>query len=501
MAGQRTKAPAWIEKEKHKVAQRIANSPDWSEEDDCDGADLLEEIANSGVKFAVDVLGLKTSKEIPNGITEQQVQIVDALRDNKRVAVRSANGIGKTFLAGLIALHFGTTRESLVITTAPTAEHVKTKLWGEIRGLHENSAVPLGGELLTTRLKMGPKWEIIGLSTKNPNNFQGGHADHILIIFDECQDITQVIWDAAESMMMGYNARWLVIGNPLDARGPFYKCFQRRSEWFPITLSALDHPNYIHRREIIKGATTYEWCEEKRLIWGERDPRYFARVLGQFPVSGSDRVVPLGFLEECNDLTDTHPDPDDGIHLGIDVARYGTDESVICVLRDGLLLEEIRLSSMNGQEIAGAVVRAALEHGLTKKDGKERLHVDEIGVGASVVDFLNDMKWGCDPVNFAAAPRGMWSELDGGQEYLNLRAECYWAVRERLRNHTLIIPDDFGETWEELSEPGYTFPRGKLKIEEKDAIKKRISRSPDGADAVALAQARRMNRRVGVIVG
>ncbi len=355
--------------------------------------------------------------------------------------------------------------------------------------------------MLTTEWQLGPKWKIVGMSTNNPSNFQGGHHENILIIFDECQDIDQEIWDAAESMMQDSRARFLVIGNPLEAKGPFYRAFRKRSEWHGITLDAHDHPNYQQKRQIIPGATTYDWCESRREVWGEKDPRYIARVRGQFPEGGSDRVIPLGFLEAAVERADRHPARDFGTHMGVDVARYGTDETVIAICVDGYMMHEERLAQMSGSEVAGVVKNLAQKWGIPKRESDERIHVDVIGVGASVSDALDDMGWTCDEVNFAEAPRNAWSDIVEEQHSKNLRADLYWATRELIRQGYLVVPEVFGETWEELTEPGYTYPRGKLQIEKKEAVKKRLKRSPDGADALVLCQARRTYRRPNVIVG
>lgn len=453
--------------------------------------------------FAREFLGLGV-EELPDGLTMQQVEIGEALVKHKRVAVRSGNGLGKTCFAAITILWFVCTRPSLVFSTGPTNDHVKTKLWGEVRRLWLRARIPLGGELQTMRLKIGPKWEAIGMSTRDESNFQGGHEQHLLVVFDEAQAVNPDIWEGAESMMLNADARWLVIGNPLEARGHFYQCFRKRAEWFPVTLSALEHPNYIHRREIVPGATSYQWVEERRLLWGEKDPRFIARVLGEFPDGGSDRVVPLSFLETAAKRAASDieaPSPEEGVHLGVDVARYGTDETVIAVVLDGLLVQEIRLSSMNGPEVAGHVLRTAKAHGLDQRESRQRIHVDVTGVGASVVDFLKDMGWPCDGLAFSESPREDWPDLTSGMECANLRAELYWVTRERLRTGSLAVPEEFGDTWEELSEPGYRFPRGKLLVEDKEDVKKRLSRSPDGADALVLAQARRPQAWTGVIVG
>lgn len=445
--------------------------------------DRLRLWRDSPADFIWDVLGCR--------LTDQQREVIDALVNNKRVAVRSGNGLGKTHLAACTILWFLYTRESFILSTGPTASHVRTHLWGNVRKLWNASRIPLGGELLTTAIRLAPYWEAQGIATNDPSNFQGGHAENLLLIFDEAQAVDPEFWEAAESMMSGKNARWLVIGNPLEAKGEFYRAFRRPEEWASVTLSALDHPNYKTKDEIIPGATTYEWVEDRRQGWGEDDPRFIARVLGEFPEAGDDRVVPIGFLDRCADGDAC--EEGEGVHLGVDVARFGSDETVISVVKDNVLLEEIKLANLDGNEVSGHVIKVAQKNGIGRSSAM-RIHVDVIGIGASAVDALKDSGWKVDSVDFSNKQRGIYGEECGPMEFANLRAEMYWAARELLRLKKACVPRKFGTTWEELTEGGYSYDRkGRLLVEPKKDIKKRLGRSPDGADAFVLSLAR--NRR------
>ena len=433
--------------------------------------------------WAKDVVGVT--------MTEPQRRFAESVVLNKRTVVRSANGTGKTHGAALLLLWFVMTRRAIVIATAPTWSHVKHRLWGEVVKAYRASKIPLGGELLPDgcRLKCGDKWEAFGLSTNDESNFQGGHAENLLIIFDEAQGIRDKIWEAAESMVIGGSARWLAIGNPLEPKGNFYKAFQEPDYWNAVTISALEHPNVTSGNEIIPGAVTKEWVEERLAAWGENDPRYQARVLGMFPEAGLDSVVPLRYLEDA--LTANVGDPEEGAHLGVDVARFGPDETVITLVRGGILTKERRLAGKDGNQVAGEVIQQAREAKIKKEEAIDRIHVDPIGVGASVVDAMLRSGWRVDSANFAAKPRNIYREECGDMAFANLRAELWWSVRELARRKRIVIPKKFGSTWSELIEPSYHYnSRGALVVEEKDKVKARLGRSPDGADAFVLALSR-----------
>lgn len=430
--------------------------------------------------------------------TAQQLEIADPLfaplseGGKKRVICKSGNGPGKTNAFAKILLIWDLTRQGYIVSTAPTWNQVQTKLWAEVARVRKLSKFPLGGKFLpdSCQIKHGAYWYAHGVSTTEEANISGGHAPSVLALFDEAHGIRGAIWDGVEGMMAGGEwCRTGAVGNPLQASGRFYQNF-RSAFWHKVTLSCLDHPNVKEQRIVIPGAVTYEWVQERLEEWGETDPRYLAKVLGQFPEGGSNLVVSIGMLE--NAIENDGHESGIGVHCGIDVARFGDDETIFCWTRDGRLEEEQRFAGKDGNEIAGLLITEAKQRGLTVNDAASRLHVDSIGIGASVMDALSDSGWYADGVNFGAGPRGNYADLHGEEAlFANLRAESYFNVRELLRRNLASVPAQFGSTWEELTEPTYSYNRrSALIVEEKSKVKARLGRSPDGADAFALALCR-----------
>src|SRR2546423_1309576 len=203
----------------------------------------------------------------------KQKEVAESVSSHRRTAVKSANGVGKTYLAadlGLWVLY--THRPGIVLTTAPTWRQVRYLLWEEIRRRFSTARLPLPGTLLSTRLTGGEGWFALGLATGDAVKFQGFHAEHMLIVFDEASGIPDPIWEAAEGVAVGKNNRILAIGNPLHTSGRFYQVFRDRSGWKRHSISALEHPNITGNSPTIPGAVTREaitervteWCEEER---------------------------------------------------------------------------------------------------------------------------------------------------------------------------------------------------------------------------------------------
>ena len=160
--------------------------------------------------------------------------------------------------------------------------------------------------------------------------------------------------------------------------------------------------------------------------------------------------------------------------LGVDVARFGADRSVI-LRRRGDRVEDIRvLRQMDTMQLAGWVVAAIREC------NPAQVYADEIGVGAGVVDRLRELGHPVRGVNVAH------KALQDGL-YANLRAEGYWTLRQRFMSGSISIPAD-SQLVGELAALRYGYDsQGRLRMESKDEMRKRGLPSPDKADALMLA--------------
>ena len=169
---------------------------------------------------------------------------------------------------------------------------------------------------------------------------------------------------------------------------------------------------------------------------------------------------------------------------GIDVARGGNDKTVIAPLR-GDRFDELKkypgAATPDGKTIAVLAAQTIIEK------HKPVIGIDVIGVGAAAYDAMNDGERIVIGVNFG---RGS-DKFDKSKKFkfANIRAEAYWKLREALDpdyGATLALPPD-KELLGDLCSPKWEIRTGKIYIESKDEIIKRLGRSPDCADAVAIA--------------
>ena len=468
-------------------------------------------------QFAAETLGVS--------LWRKQREVLDAVLRSRRVAVKSGNGLGKDFTAAVAVLWYVHCHDpAIVLSTAPTFRQVRYVLWRQIHRLHRTSAVPLGGKLLDTRWELAEDRYALGLSADGADQFQGFHCDNVLVVVDEAEGVGDEIYEAIDSVMTSQNPRLLLIGNPTGTAGAFHRAFhQERGIYETITISALESPNVVQGRIVIPGLTTAEWVAERRIVWGEASDLFRARVLGEFPKRGEDSLIAMDDIEAAvygkseaagagtDRLVGTDrlagmdrlagadspvsaplpaatrrsdpfglfiagrmPPAGGRVVVGVDVARFGNDRTVV-LMRRGDTVESIRaFSRIDTMAAAGQVMVAVREH------HPDLVNVDVIGVGAGLVDRLNEQGIRVCGVNVAEKPRR-------DPSCANRRAEGYQSLARRFQERRIRIPRD-AELIAELVTLRYQYDsRGRLLIQSKDNMRRRGIASPDKADALMLA--------------
>lgn len=409
-------------------------------------------------------------------------EILQSVVINRRVVVPSGHGIGKTWLLARIALWFlYCFYPSKVITSAPTWSQVELLLWSEIKHAYSTCQFPLGGRILDTQLKIENDWFAIGLSTRGKAKerefgtpkFQGFHSENLLVLLDEGPGIEPEIWTSVETLITGSNNKIVAIGNPTSPSGKFYDAC-KSPLWKKIEISSFDHPNIKTSKIIIPGAVTNEWIEERRKEWGEDSPLWQAKVLGQFPDEGDDTLIPLSWAEACVGL-DLGTEGEK--RLGVDVARYGSDMTVFCTVLGKTVLP---LEAVNKKDTNFTIGRVRV---LNNQHDFNHIGIDDTGVGGGVTDGLKEGQRNVVGINFGE------SAIEN-ERFENRKAELFWVLREIIRDKQISLPDD-KELINQLCGIKYSYSRhGKIKIESKDELKKRGLKSPDKADALAIALAK-----------
>lgn len=420
-----------------------------------------------------------------------QAEIARSVAHNKRTAVQSAHGVGKSFLAATLAAWWVDTHpanQTMVVTTAPSLDQVHAILWEEIRGLHDRASLP-GIVQRTDRWLVGDR--LVGMGRKPPDYnesaFQGIHRRYVLVILDEACGIPSWLWTAVETITTGNQCRILAIGNPDDPNSHFRRLCGTAPGWQPYQISVFDSPNFTGEPvpdELRELLTSTQWAEDRKAEWGEDNPLYVAKVLGQFPSDHPWSVVRMTDVYPCR-IMDVPRAAHElvPVQLGVDVGGGG-DETVIRERRGMKAGREWSERSDRPESIARLVLHAIQQTGATQ------VAVDSIGIGAGLVGELRNLRvlgahnariYG---VNVSERAR------DPGL-YFNLRSQLWWEcgrIASEQRAWDLSAMDNSDKTIAQLLEPHYQHDlKGRIKVEAKDEIIKRLGRSPDNADALLLA--------------
>lgn len=420
--------------------------------------------------------------------TSYQLEIMRALSDHRRISVRGPHGLGKTALASWIILWFALTRDGedwKIAATAGAWRQVTKFLWPELHKWARHLKWQQIGrppfsqfELLSLDLKL-KTGEAFSVVSDNSDLIEGAHADHILFVFDESKSIQTKTFDAAEGALATGDAYALAISTPGEPSGRFYDIQSHKSgyeDWWTrhVTLD----------ETLAAGRVSATWVAQRRTQWGEQSAVYQNRVKGEFASSEEDGVISLSWIEQANERWrdwEEADKPGDFVAVGVDVARSGEDKTVLAMLYGNAIAELRRYSKEDTMQTTGRVDGILQAHG-------GRAIVDVIGIGAGVVDRLREM--GRDVYPFNASEGTNQRDHSGELGFVNARSAAWWNMRELLdpANSTPIAlpPDDM--LTGDLTAPHWrVMSGGRIQIESKDDIKKRIGRSTDDGDAVVMA--------------
>jgi len=424
-------------------------------------------------------------------VWSKQREIMLSIRDNRRTAVRSCHGVGKSHTASLVAAWWLDTHppgEAFVVTSAPTFAQVRAILWRYIRRVHRRGK--LAGRVNQTEWHMEDELVAFGRKPADHDEsaFQGIHARYVLVILDEACGIPEQLWVAADALTTNADCRILAIGNPDNPASHFRKVCLPGSGWHVIGISAFESPNLTGEEvpeAVAQALVGREWVEEKATEWGEDNPLYKSKVLGEFSEDAPNKVVRASDVARCRIDPETKPMAADlePVELGVDVGGGG-DETVIRERRGRRAGREWRAHTDRPEKIAPMVIAAIKESGATT------VKVDSIGVGFGVIGELRNLAaQGKHTAHIIGVNVGEKSSKP--DKYKNLRAEIWWDLARGLSERggwDLSAMENADTTVAQLLEPLWQADaQGRIQVEPKDEIRKRLGRSPDNADALLLA--------------
>src|SRR5438067_6867421 len=403
-----------------------------------------ERVRNDPVRFV--------NQRLNEKLWSKQREILTSIKDNRLTTVRSCHASGKSWTV------------------------VRAVLWQEIRKAHAAGKLPGTAKQVEWTVDGHLMAQGIKPDDTSPDAFQGIHAEHLLVVLDEANGIPPALWNAALSLATSKNSRIIAIGNPDDPHGYFANTHAPASGWHQIRISYKDTPNFTGEdvpdeiRSVLIGP---EWLEDAKRMYGEGSSVWMSKVEGEFPEDTQDSLISLSQARDASyrNLTPKEGDP----HvLGVDVARGGSDKTIIVQRRGPKARIYGEYFQQDTMETAGRVKLSLAETGAVNAA------IGADGLGAGVFDRL--LEQGI-PVQEL---RGGFQARDN-EHFANRRAEWYWGLRERFETGDIDIPED-DELLAQLTSIKWKLnSRGQILLESKDDMRKRGLPSPDKADALAYA--------------
>jgi phage terminase large subunit len=421
-----------------------------------------------------------------------QTEVLNDIASHRLVSVRSGQGVGKTGLEASVTLWFLSCFPfPKVVCTAPTRQQLHDVLWAEINKWQSKSPI-LKKILKWTKTKIymrkyEERWFATARTATKPENMQGFHEDNMLFIVDEASGVADDIMEAILGTLSGDNNKMLMCGNPTRTSGVFYDSHNRdRQDYRTHKVSSLDSKR-----------TSKENIKMLLRKYGKDSDVARVRIYGEFPKAEADAFIALELVEFA---TGVKLEPNgEVLHLGVDVARFGDDETIIAPRIGNKVFD---LNSYNKQD---TMVTSGWVLNIAKSMMKQHIQikqveikVDDSGVGGGVTDRLKEvifeegLPYRVIPVNNGSSP----SE-DEKEHYDNKGTESWAVLREILQDSfskhmqgeepSLEFPEDERLITQLSSRKFRMTSRGKVALERKEDMKKRGLDSPDRADAVVLS--------------
>lgn len=436
----------------------------------------------------------------------KQREIAHSYMGQQRVAVKSANGTGKSFLVADLVCHYVTTHELgdvIALVSAPTLAQIELVIFAYLKtnyGLAQANGATMPGAINESLEWKAPtpagiKHLVVGRKPQDQDivgSFQGIRRDSGTGVFiDEAGSVPRDLFIAAEAVTTGSADHKIVaIGNP-DLRGTYFQDIFTKpgleSHWARHTISAFDLPTFTgeivyddpakQKAMLSSGMQDPETVAVWGATWGEDSGRYKSKVLGDFPDEADNTFFPQQTINKAFE-TEIDPDPGTSVHLGVDVALGGQDETLIYTNTGGKVRKHTTIQKMNEYDGAQQIHRIALQVGASE------VRIDAAGTGHGVFTNLAQLP------EFAGAPylligiQGAHASPDRAR-WNNARSWHYDQLRSAMLNGLIDLDETDIAVKNELLAQTFDYNKwGGIQITPKTEQRKKGQKSPDHLDAI-----------------
>lgn len=411
-------------------------------------------------------------------LTAKQMEIAEAFQANRLVTVRGAISIGKSAVMAILGWHnLVCYPEVLVTLWGPSEGNLRDGVVRAMRELHDKMAEPFksqyecGAEKFYRKTNPASCYAQMRLASKDrPDAARGLHQTRNVVMCDESTEIEDSVLEVLMNVLSDKDPKILLISNPSRRSGFYYKthCDEDIAKyWVQVHATIHDAPNY--------NPDTLDQIIAQ--YGGPLASRTRTMVFGEWPLEEVDGLIPLNLIDLAVRNDDAVPADNVPIIWGVDPAGAGKDTSVLCIRHDNKVLDFKEWQGLDPTQLSYKI--RDLFHSTPKPLRPVVIAIDSTGLGNGVWSNLKDFGLPTYNVIFAGTP------TRNPEKYSRMRDQIYWETRDWLATENVSIPNN-ARLIEELAAFQYDDANGKIKVEDKRLVKKRIGRSPDYFDALAM---------------
>lgn len=402
-----------------------------------------------------------------------------------RSAIASGHGVGKSaYVSWIIYFMMSTRVDTRGVVTASTQFQLEDKTWPELGKWHnlainkhwfEWTATGLAFAAYPDDKKKNYKTTAATVSETKTEAFAGLHNEGktVFVIFDEASGVLPKVWEVSEGALTDGEGFFFAFGNPTRPDGEFADCFDKHADMY--------RHRHVDSREV--SHTNKNALNDTIRKYGEDSDEVKVRIRGLFPSQSFNGFISVDIMRAAIERELT-PDYQAGLIMAVDVARYGSDSSVIAFRqgRDAKSIPSKKFKGLSLVKLAEICMREADIH------RPDVIVIEATGVGAGVIDIMRDRGYKVVEVHPGAA-------AEKHELYVNRRAE-YWSIMRDWLFEEGCVPDN-PDLYTQCTTILYSMDRHeqRVKLEPKEEMKKRGLQSPDDADTLALTFAVRVARR------
>lgn len=402
--------------------------------------------------------------------------------------MKASKGVGKSTIEAWLAWNFLVTRpHPKIAATSISSDNLRDGLWSEMAKWRQASPLLMetfvwqkerifAKDFPETWWMSARNWSKSADPNSLGNTLAGLHADYIMFMLDESGGIPEAIMASAEAALSSCKEGHIIqAGNPTHLEGPLYRaCTSEKNLWHVVEITS--DPDNPKRSPRVKP----EWAREQIAKYGRDNPWVLVNVFGNFPPSSFNALIGPDEINAA--IARRYRDHDFEAApkiLGIDVARFGDDSSIIFPRQGLQAFTPLQYRGLSGTSGAELTIRKWNDFGA---DG---CFIDNTGgFGASWIDNL---------LRLGKAPIGIhFSQSASDPQYYNKRTEMAFALIEWIKRGGALPNLGSGERngydplVAALTQTTYSFKGEQLILEPKDDIKAKLGHSPDHMDALSL---------------